>query len=84
MDYSLPVAAICPQDSPRKKTGVSCHALLQRIFPTQDLNLQSLNSPPLVDKIIIISTIWEAPLWTIEHNKIEWKSTINWSKDTKE
>ena len=27
-----------PWDSPGKNTGVGCHALLQRIFPTQGLN----------------------------------------------
>ena len=26
---------LCPWDSPGKNTGVGCHALLQRIFPTQ-------------------------------------------------
>ena len=26
----------CPWDSPGKNTGVGCHAILQRIFPTHD------------------------------------------------
>ena len=30
---------LCPWDSPGKNTGVGCHFLLQRIFPTQGLNL---------------------------------------------
>ena len=30
---------LCPWDSPGKNTGVDCHALLQRIFPTQESNL---------------------------------------------
>ena len=30
---------LCPWDSPGKKTGVGCHALLQGIFPTQGSNL---------------------------------------------
>ena len=30
---------LCPWDSPDKNTGVACHSLLQRIFPTQGLNL---------------------------------------------
>ena len=36
-----PVAgqAPCLWDSPGKNTGVGCHALLQGIFPTQELNL---------------------------------------------
>ena len=34
--YGLyPASFHCPWDSPSKNTGVSCHALLQRIFPTQ-------------------------------------------------
>ena len=28
----------CPWDSPGKNTGVGCHALIQRIFPTQGPN----------------------------------------------
>ena len=34
MDCSL----FCPWDSPGRNTGMSCHALLQGIFPTQGLN----------------------------------------------
>ena len=29
---------LCPWDSPDKKAGVGCHALLQGIFLTQGLN----------------------------------------------
>ena len=29
---------LCPWDSPGKNTGVGCHALLQGIFPPQELN----------------------------------------------
>ena len=34
-----PQGACVHGDSPGKDTGVGCHALLQRIFPTQGLNL---------------------------------------------
>ena len=34
-----PTRLLCPCNSPGKTTGVSCHFLLQRIFPTQGLNL---------------------------------------------
>ena len=34
---------LCPQDSPGKNTGVSCHALLQGIFLTQGQNLNLLS-----------------------------------------
>ena len=30
-----PTSLLCPWDSPGKNTGVGCHFLLQRIFPTQ-------------------------------------------------
>ena len=30
---------LCPWVSPGKNTGLGCHVLLQRIFPTQGLNL---------------------------------------------
>ena len=33
-----PARLLCPWDSPGKNTGVGCHALLQRIFPTQGSN----------------------------------------------
>ena len=38
MDCSLTGSSV-HGDSPGKNTGVSCHALLQEIFPTQGLNL---------------------------------------------
>ena len=33
-----PTRPLCPWDFPGKKTGVSCDALLQGIFPTQESN----------------------------------------------
>ena len=37
--YGLqPTRLLCPQDFPGKNTGVSCHFLLQGIFPTQGSN----------------------------------------------
>ena len=38
---------LCPWDSPGKNTGVSCHAFLQGIFPTQGTEPTSLTSPTL-------------------------------------
>ena len=37
MDCSLP-GSLCSWDSPGKNAGLSCHALLQGIFPTQGSN----------------------------------------------
>ena len=36
---------LCPWDSPGKDTEVGCHALLQGIFPTQELNPSLLHLP---------------------------------------
>ena len=33
----LPTRPLCPWDFPGRNTGVGCHALLQGIFPTQEL-----------------------------------------------
>ena len=33
-----PARLLCPWDSPGKNTGVDCHSLFQRIFPTQGSN----------------------------------------------
>ena len=33
-----PARLLCPWGSPGKNTGVDCHSLLQRIFPTQGSN----------------------------------------------
>ena len=45
MDHSLPSSSV-HADSPGKDTGMSCHALLQEIFPTQGSNPR-LMSPTL-------------------------------------
>ena len=38
-----PARLLCPWNSPGKNTGVSCHFLLQGIFPTQGLNSSVLH-----------------------------------------
>ena len=40
-----PARLLCPWDSPGKSIGVGCHALLQGIFLTQELNLHLLCLP---------------------------------------
>ena len=43
--FEIPQAidrVLCPGDFPGKNTGVGCHFLLQRIFLTQELNLDLL------------------------------------------
>ena len=45
MDYSLPGSSV-HGNSPGKDTGVHCHFLLQRIFPTQGSNPHLLHLLP--------------------------------------
>ena len=47
-----PARLLCPWDSPGKNTGVSCHALLQGIFPTQRSNPHLLMSPALAGRFL--------------------------------
>ena len=58
--YGLqPARLLCPWSSPGKNTGVSCHALLQRIFLTQVSEPRFL-SPELAGIFFTTSTTWEA------------------------
>ena len=43
-----------------KNTGVGCYALLQGVFPTQGLNLESLMSPALAGGLFTTSTTCES------------------------
>ena len=36
--WTVTCGLLCPWDSPGKNTGMDCHSLLQRIFPTQGSN----------------------------------------------
>ena len=36
--FATPWMFLCPWDSPSENTGLGCHSLLQRIFPTQGWN----------------------------------------------
>ena len=38
-----PARLLCPWASPSQNTGVSCHSLLQEMFPTQASNLDLLH-----------------------------------------
>ena len=48
---------LCLWDSPGKNTGIGCHALLQRIFLTQE----SFLSAALASGFFTTSATWEAP-----------------------
>ena len=58
-----PTRFLYPWNSPGKHPGVGCHALLQGIFPTQELNPEptSLMSPALAGEFLTTSATWEAP-----------------------
>ena len=45
--WTVAQGVLCPWNSPDKNTGVDCHALLQGIFPTQELNLGLLQAHSL-------------------------------------
>ena len=40
--WTVAARLLCPWDSPGKNTGVSCHALLQGVFPTPGSNVHLL------------------------------------------
>ena len=56
-----PARLLCPQDSPGKNTGVGCHAFLQGIFMTQELNPGLLTSFALAGGFCTTSATWESP-----------------------
>ena len=56
MDHSPPGS--CPWDCPGKNTEVGCHALLQRIFPTQGSNPCLLS---LLHWVLYHFTTWGSP-----------------------
>ena len=69
MDCS-PTRLLCPWDSPGKDNGVSCHALLQGIFPTQGSNLNRICLLHWQAGFFTISATWEALYYMGEDIKI--------------
>ena len=53
-------------DSPSKTAGVSCHALLQGVFPTQGLNLCLLHCK----QILLPMTHWGSPSYRLRACKL--------------
>ena len=62
-------------DSPGKKTGVGCHALLQMIFPTQGLNLGLLHC-----RQILYHENFSLPEYVTEAQGRAWRITLPLSK----
>ena len=86
-----PARLLCPWDSPGNSTGVGCHALLQRIFPTQGSNPSVLHLPALAGRFFTTSTSLEIPhpplklffsiaFWLMENSFTFW---IIWGKWTR-
>ena len=55
-----PTRLLCPWDSSGKNTGVGCRALLQGIFPAQELNPHLLHLPALASGFFTTNGTWEA------------------------
>ena len=49
----------CPYNLPGKNTGVGCHFLIQRIFPTQESN-PSPALPTLAARFLTTELLWKA------------------------
>ena len=60
MDCSPPGSTV-HGDSPSKSTGVGCHALLQGLFLTQELNQCLLKSHALAVGFFTTRATWELP-----------------------
>ena len=54
-----PTRLLHPWDSPGKNTGVGCHALLQRIFPTQESNPGLPHSRQILYHLSQCPTLWD-------------------------
>ena len=69
-----PARIFCPWDSPGKNTGVGCHVLLQRIFPTQGSNLcpQQLL---YCRQILYQEATGKPPVMIIKHNIFEYSQS---------
>ena len=76
---------LCPWDSLGKNTGVGCHTLFQRIFPTQGLN-PCLTSLALAAGFFTTTTAWEAcgfnyQIWVAQLLKVL-EATDSYSKQS--
>ena len=58
-----PTRLLCPWDSPGKNTGVGCHAYLQEIFPTQELNMHLLHLLPWQSDSLPLSHLGGPQKW---------------------
>ena len=71
----LPTRLLCPWDSPGKNTGVGCHSLLQRIFPTQGLNPGLLTAGRFFT--IWTTVVWSKWVWLQNSQKVSSSPPLN-------
>ena len=63
--WTLAARLLWPWNSPGENTGVDCHSILQRIFPTQGSNLGLLHCRQILNSLRVVLTFWSknpAPL----------------------
>ena len=60
---------LCSWDSPGKNTGAGCHALLQRIFPTQGSNPYLLHLLLWLVGPLKLAPLWKPWRWLVMHIK---------------
>ena len=60
---------LCPWNSPGNNSGVSCHAILQGIFPTQGSNPCLFMFPALAGASLPPCVIWEAQVMPLRSSK---------------
>ena len=67
----------CPYNFPGKNTGVGCHFLFQRIFPTQESN-QSPALLTLAGRFFTTELLWKAfPITqSVQFSSVQWLSCV--------
>ena len=74
-----PTRLLCPWGLPGKDTGVGCHFLLQRIFPTQGLNLGLLHCRQILYRLSYKGKA-DSLEKTLMLGKIEGRKTRGWQR----
>ena len=73
MDYNLPGSSV-HGDSPGKNTGVGCHALLQGIFSTQELNSGLPHCRRILYQLSYQGSKWFGEMWK------QWQILFSWDQ----
>ena len=69
-----PGRLLCPWDSLSENTGVSCHFLLQRIFLTQELNLNLFHCKQILNQLSYEESrkhsLWHSVIFVVLNNEL--------------